>query len=507
MKIKKRHIATLLVVSLLALLLLQFNWHAVLGQPLVISRQTTFITEPVREDGGIDYLAAYNRELMVSGVTVETNAFIDLLRVLPSSIEHPLEREQFAKQLGLSAFPEEFQYIDIPSDFHVKRYGRSSDGKAWRAEWTHVLNQPWTSQDYPKWGAWVEEYDEAIDFLVAASRKSHFYYPMVVSEYRNEESLSREPFWEFRHRQAYALILSCRAMNSLGEKNGEAALEDVLALYRWSRLHGQSLSIAELCIHGSHQFAFSSAQTLIRHGNLNEEQLQRFQSTLAGLPEGKDLAARIDRGERLITLADLQDMNLKNLSISDWVSRGDAVPSSWPTGIWMDWNAAMAEVNRLFDQGVEALREETTDKRRIERVAELDEEQDAWIDQVWMKHLLSLTGAQTRGRLLARNLAMLYAPWDDGLLALEVTHKVQMDLVQLGIALEQFRLAKGQYPERLEELVPQWIEVLPIDRFTDAALKYHTIEDSYVIYSVGRDSIDNGGAEDFDVVFFIDRTK
>lgn len=66
------------------------------------------------------------------------------------------------------------------------------------------------------------------------------------------------------------------------------------------------------------------------------------------------------------------------------------------------------------------------------------------------------------------------------------------------IALERYRAAKGEYPEKLDQLVPAFIEGMPGDPYTDSGFVYKPGQDrkaraSYTLYSVGDDNEDNGG--------------
>lgn len=59
------------------------------------------------------------------------------------------------------------------------------------------------------------------------------------------------------------------------------------------------------------------------------------------------------------------------------------------------------------------------------------------------------------------------------------------------IAIEQFRKARGDLPESLEELVPEFLETLPQDRYVDAPLRYRREGKDFVLYSVGRNRRDD----------------
>jgi hypothetical protein len=64
----------------------------------------------------------------------------------------------------------------------------------------------------------------------------------------------------------------------------------------------------------------------------------------------------------------------------------------------------------------------------------------------------------------------------------------------IACGLERYRLAKGQYPENLEALVPQFAEKLPHDIIGGGPLHYHRTDNGrFVLYSVGWNDKDDGG--------------
>ena len=89
-------------------------------------------------------------------------------------------------------------------------------------------------------------------------------------------------------------------------------------------------------------------------------------------------------------------------------------------------------------------------------------------------------------------------------------------IVLLALAVESFRNETGRLPEKLEELVPKFVEEVPEDPFTGLDLEYRRTKKDYLIYSVGRDREDNGGSEksdkklsddkqSYDITFTVDR--
>ena len=68
------------------------------------------------------------------------------------------------------------------------------------------------------------------------------------------------------------------------------------------------------------------------------------------------------------------------------------------------------------------------------------------------------------------------------------------DCAALACALERFRLARGQFPESLDALMPNFSSQLPHDVVTGQPLNYRrTADGQYLLYSVGWNQSDDGG--------------
>ena len=80
--------------------------------------------------------------------------------------------------------------------------------------------------------------------------------------------------------------------------------------------------------------------------------------------------------------------------------------------------------------------------------------------------------------------------------AVQTAARNQTLVNQAGVAcaLERYRLARGQYPNTLDLLTPQFVEKLPHDLIGGRPLQYRrTSEGGYLLYSVGWDEKDDGG--------------
>jgi hypothetical protein len=72
--------------------------------------------------------------------------------------------------------------------------------------------------------------------------------------------------------------------------------------------------------------------------------------------------------------------------------------------------------------------------------------------------------------------------------------QTRADVAQLACALERYRFAHGRYPEKLDDLLPQFIGQLPHDIVGGQSLKYRCPADGgFVLYSIGWNETDDGG--------------
>ncbi len=71
----------------------------------------------------------------------------------------------------------------------------------------------------------------------------------------------------------------------------------------------------------------------------------------------------------------------------------------------------------------------------------------------------------------------------------------RLRVAQSALAIERFRLANRRLPKELNELIPSFLSVVPIDPFDGAQLRYKLRPKGYVVYSVGADGRDDDGTE------------
>lgn len=84
---------------------------------------------------------------------------------------------------------------------------------------------------------------------------------------------------------------------------------------------------------------------------------------------------------------------------------------------------------------------------------------------------------------------------------------VTIDLLITDLAIRRYRIDTGRAPDSLEDLVPEFLDVIPIDPFAGRPVTYRKSDDSYLLYSFGLNQKDDGGIasrHDGDIVFLGD---
>jgi hypothetical protein len=100
---------------------------------------------------------------------------------------------------------------------------------------------------------------------------------------------------------------------------------------------------------------------------------------------------------------------------------------------------------------------------------------------------------------LYNNLARMLLPALSKSLEKAAYGQAAVSLALVACALERHRLATGNYPEKLAELTPRFIDRLPPDPVNGEPLKYRRdAPDRFILYSVGLDLKDDGGRVDVD---------
>jgi hypothetical protein len=117
--------------------------------------------------------------------------------------------------------------------------------------------------------------------------------------------------------------------------------------------------------------------------------------------------------------------------------------------------------------------------------------QPTWNRGAYASPVESLDNPLSRARHLLVTLIM--PAFENSVRQAEQTEFVR-DSALVVIAIELHRRREGRLPSKLDELVPELLPRVPLDLFTGEPIRYRVEGDSFVLWSVGNDYIDDGGA-------------
>jgi hypothetical protein len=484
-------------------------------RPMVtVSKETTFLAEPLREDGTVDYVAALNRRLS-QGVTPENNAAVLVLQAAgPAEIDVKLRR-RFFERLGIASLPEKGSYLEPYGSYFARKSPEASPkanphlGDREQAGWAQldqVMGRPWTAAEFPLAAAWLDESRQAIDMAFAATERPRWYVPRVGECGKSETLITVDCLGLTIPSRGVVRALRARAMFRLGEGKVEKAWQDLLACHRLARLLGQgpmlvdalvAIALEGIAIHGD--------AVLAHEGRLTAEQARRFADDCRQLPPLGRLAEKIDGAERLWCLDGVQAAAKEGPSqlltypdglggnTSDWPRAADELARAL-----VDWSEPMRMGNARYDRAAAALAEPTYQRRLAavkdqQRDLKREYEEAKKMRAVLQDGLVagSLRPAMSRmmGQLLVSNLL----PPILAAACAEDCHTVRQEMTPVLFALAAYRADHGSYPAELAALVPEYLPDVPEDLFSGEPLRYRREEAGYLLYSVGPDGKDDGG--------------
>lgn len=356
---------TLVIVLVLALLV--FLYAILLyTPPLRISPETTYITEPLTEDGTrVDYFAAYERDHSPPEMKSEDNGYRLIVRALgpyrdstekdaPKSAEEQTRDRELYEKLGLDPQVPPTMSCEEPFDFFTRYASAQSTDATQQSDLVAELDAkwkaPWTLTDLPMMGPWFEQNEPVVAMLSEAARKPIFVVPCRRPP--QSDAVSLFAYEEVHRFRTFAWILQARANYRIGMGDVEGAIDDVTTCMRLGRRFQQHGTLLERLVGIAVE---GIARSIGVAGNRDHpptaEQLRRFVQELDALPVPAPLADTI-LAERYFVLNWVQGLAHLDKARRDWYSLNvdERVTSQVLARLSVDWNYVMREVNRYYDR-------------------------------------------------------------------------------------------------------------------------------------------------------------
>jgi len=366
--------------------------HRVLPKPpLVISKETTYITSPLTAEGHVDYFKAVEERFYPPELATDENGFRIFVRLfgdvgydgkpedrefyrlqkyaklglapdIPPTLVLPLDPdraiEEFYKAQG-AEYRE--SHVPLPIQMGVTysteeitaileqwEEERNRDGKTYRKGENNQWDQPWTLEEFPMLADWINEIDEPLDAIAEAIRKPVFFFPLLQSS-ESVESGKPQSLLEVRMSDAHlfrtvARLFQARATYRIGQGNIDGAIDDQLTLLRLGRHVTPKGPLVQylvgLAIEGT-------ARGIPVHANpehpLTKQQIRLLLDGFDALPPRASSRDALE-WERYMGLSAVQSVMLvENENIL-----GFDIKITHPFAVTFDWNIIFRRVNEMY---------------------------------------------------------------------------------------------------------------------------------------------------------------
>ncbi len=501
-----------LALGVLCLYLLGRAWF-VFGPPgeratITISKETTFITEPLKADGRPDYLRAINEKLS-AGVTPENNGAVLFFQAIGPKDVSPELRTRFFAMLGMPVPPEDGPYFvgwrkiieKLKSDPGVQGDKKILDSLEYE-----LTIRPWTADQYPTVADWLKTNEVPLDVLVKASRKPQFYLPLVGG---NGDGITlSEHFPDIITFRDVVQAFLTRSMFNLQQGKVADAWDDLFVARRLARFVGCGPSGMNRLAEFAYDQATITVMLCVLHDpRCDAPMIARMKADVATLPITRPFVDRIDSLERLSALdAAIYIADAGLMHISGPITFDDNQISSFlhrrVVNAGIDWDETLRVYNSCFDRLIEVYSMPEGPKKQAAqtefRLWSNGLKNDVVSAMVVFAAVMPLPNLRSaNGRRAANVLLSMRMSGYNHFFVQETRAKVIAQMTDVAFALASYRVDNGDYPDKLDALVPKFIPSLPNDPFSTGPFLYRRTDDCYVIYSVGPDGKDGGG-EQFD---------
>ncbi|MFO1023181.1 MAG: hypothetical protein U0903_21200 [Planctomycetales bacterium] len=370
-------------------------------------------------------------------------------------------------------------------------------------------NRPWVVRDYPLMREWLQQNTRSLDDLVEGAKRTKSYTPYVAIQTGTDRGVGdlsslEVPFGEERRNICRSLIV--RAMQRIGSKEVNGAWEDLQGVHRIARLsaHGRCGFDALAGIACESSACRAEIQMLkavsLDAGQLKEfaKQLRRFEAICAVTPT-VDEYYRWSYLEYATTLYCLPEK---------LHSKGGPKQAEWRPGSVRPLDLALKWGNKQFDELVRIGRiEDSVERQRandefvgayeqslVKKRASMSSvtsvfKDMVWVDEAWGEAVRDVACVQTLPDVCNFANANRRA-------------ECFRSMTWLAFLLQAYHVEHGNYPARLEELIPAYTEVIPLDSFRHQPIHYFRTGNDCVLQGWGPNQKDELNKERLDLQDF-----
>jgi len=364
-------------------------------------------------------------------------------------------------------------------------------------------DEPWLSKDHPEMAEWLTGHQHKITMLLEAAKKDKCHFPTPSDPWRFGQYTERLP--EIRR---CAFLLVCAANNDLAEGRVDQAIKKNLTILQMAKHQCQQPMMIDMLVGtaieslGTEQFNRS-----VVTGDVTEQRLSIIEQALADIKHEwcSDLP-RFLEGEKLLakntvcSFAYQRNPQGKSRLSRDPVAvmRAEFPKEFLPLSYWQTKLAKAATVLGWLVMPATAQKAGRIIDECYEKYQSTSEPNFVWQEKLPPRFSMPKSCYQVRFNY--RYFANLIADmWIDSLYrARDLYPRLLTENrgSRIIIALRRYKNKTGHWPESLEEVESFAPAEIFVDPTNGSSFVYKLTDDSFTLYSKGKNNIDEAGEYD-----------
>ena len=476
---------------------------------ITISKETTYFTEPLNEQGEVDYWKALNTHYS-KGVTPENNIVTAVMALSGTKIKDAIARERLLQRLAMTN-------DQVPIETALVRFGEFVDA---RFDFEDILkiddaitSRPWARDNYPNAAVWIDKYSPAVDqYIEKLKHKTRYFYPFVSANEGERMIVGSEV--DLEGIRKIVEFLMARSQLRLNDNDPTGCMSDLLAIRKtvYLQSHGHTLvdlmlayAFAGMCHDAEVQFCIHKSTTVM-HLEQYRREVKKFD-----LPHRIPEVVRTTHRVTLLQIAlgikngDVPAIKLMNdhFDFDFALGKKKLVPEEVVVRSVrriVDWDEVLKCLNQLVEKYSKVLEPEPTYQSMLalEKFEENETKRQEEYESVFYWYYMLMSTGQEKNKRLAeaieyRPLILAAVP---SIYEASASPRTDGRLLETLIALRIYKDEHGEFPDELKSLTPRYFKSVPFDPYSGKPLIYKKQGDHFLLYSIGRNRVDDGGELD-----------
>lgn len=456
--------------------------------------------EPLREDGTVDYIAALNNKYR-EGVTKENNAFRGLFLLLKKEVDEDDvfddagNAEKVAELLDVTqaerdASPHYTDWYD-----YAEAQGIEFD----RADelYEAFLDDPSDGEANAAYLTWLALSEPAFVRAGEMVKKSKYWAPLISGD--QQGMLISVLLPQLGKYRSLAKGLQSRALYAAATGDQAKAMDSIHVIGQLAyHTSYEPMLISVLVANSLNALAADTVHHLLDKRLLSEVSLKQLDQLWRGRSERRTIAQSLSFSERCTVLDAYMQIASGRHGENGFLD-ADGAGRLLGSGA-IDVNRGLKQISQhYFMMGKIASIQNYAGRERVAAMFEEQFEERIAKNQLVIEVQdiplpnLKLLTKEARTDALTTMLLTIFLPAISSVTNSETRYMANERCTFIAIACERYRLKHGELPETLNDLVPVYLDAVPIDPYDEKPLRYKATDQGFIVYSVGENLKDDGG--------------